>query len=232
MKKDLVLVVDMDPQSQRLLRAQLLALGYQVQVSGRGEDGIVATAEFEPEVILLATALPGIDGPETCRRIREWSRTPIIALSAGADEQTTVTALDAGADDCVTKPFRMIELLARIRAVRRRAQEWATPTAPEVPLTFRNLNIDPVRRRVVLEGRPLHLTPTEYELLRVLTSYAGRVVTHRELLTHVWGPASAADTQYLHVFVSQLRRKLESGAHPLRHILTEPGVGYQFIANA
>lgn len=232
MKKERVLIVSDEPQIQRLLRAQLLAQDFVVQVAVRGEDAILAAAEIEPELILLDLTLPGITGIETCKRLREWTQTPIIVLDGQNDAHLKVEVLDTGADDCVTKPFCMAELMARMRAVLRRARVCAAAPASAPVLTFSNLTLDLVNRRVFLVGRPLHLTPTEYELLRVLTTYAGRVLTHRELLTRVWGAESAKDTQYLHVFVSQLRRKIEPCSDTPRHILTEPGVGYQFSAEA
>jgi two-component system KDP operon response regulator KdpE len=230
MRTDRVLVVDDDPQLQRLLRAQLTAREFVVQVTGRGEDAILMAAELEPELILLSISLPGITGVETCRRQREWTLVPIIALDGKNQAELAVEALDTGADDYLPKPFVMVELLARMRAVLRRVCSGATPPSPAIPLTFDNLTLDLINRRVLLNGQPLHLTPTEYELLRVLAGHAGQLLTHREILTHVWGPESATDTQYLHVFVSQLRRKLERGADAPRHIITEPGVGYQFSA--
>jgi two-component system, OmpR family, KDP operon response regulator KdpE len=231
MRKERVLIVDDDPQLQRLLRAQLLALEMDVQVADRGEDAIKVAVEFQPDMILLAHDLPGITGLETTRRMREWTQTPIILLNGKDQKRHTVLALDTGADDYVEKPFVMAELLARMRAVLRRTRAATSPSAP-VPLTFRNLVVDLVNRRVLLDGQPLHLTPTEYELLRVLVTHAGRILTHRELLTRVWGPESSRDTQYLHVFVSQLRRKLEAHPDAPRHIFTEPGVGYCFSAEA
>lgn len=230
MKRERVLVIDDDPQLQRLLRAQLLAREFTVQVAGRGEDGILATAEFDPDMILLALSLPGITGVETCRRLREWTRTPIIALNSGGKDASTVEALDAGADDCVATPFYLAELLARMRAIQRRFRDWRGAGRNTSPLTFGNLVVDLVKRQVHLDGRLLHFTPTEYELLHVLVSYAGRIVTHRELLTRVWGPSAATDTQYLHVYISQLRRKLEADPDAPRHFRTEPGVGYEFLA--
>ena len=232
MRKERVLVVDDDPQLQRLLRAQLQALEMDVQVADRGEDAIKATAEFEPDLILMNIDLPGIDGVETTRRLRQWTQTPIIALDSQDQESHTVEALDTGADDHVEKPFSMAELLARMRAVLRRSRAADAAAHTAATLTFRNLTLDLVNRRVLLDGQPLHLTPTEYDLLRVLATHAGRVLTHRELLTRVWGPGASRDTQYLHVFVSQLRRQLEARPNAPRHIFTEPGVGYQFAAEA
>ena len=229
MKKERVLVVDDDRQIQRRVQAQLRTLEFVVRTADRGEDALVAAAEFEPDLILLALALPGISGMETCRRLREWTETPIILLDSQDQEQLKVEALDTGADDCVTKPFSMAELLARMRAVLRRARNGTAGPAQATLLKLRNLTLDLVRRHVLLDGLPLHLTPTEYELLRVLAANAGRVLTHREILTRIWGPASACDTQYLHVFVSQLRRKLEPHPDAPRHIVTEQGVGYEFI---
>jgi two-component system KDP operon response regulator KdpE len=230
MSGERVLVVQSDPKLQRLLQAQLLALEYAVQVANRGEDALIVAAEFEPELILLANVLPGINGVETIRRLREWTRTPVIVLDDQADEHRTVEALDAGADDYVRIPFRMPELLVRMRAVLRRVRERARSPAVAALLTFRNLTLDLTNRRVLLNGKPLRLTPIEYDLLRVLILHAGRVLTHRELLTKVWGAESSGDTQYLHVIISQLRRKLQPRSDGPRHILTEPGVGYQFAA--
>ncbi|MCW3097308.1 MAG: Fis family transcriptional regulator [Chthonomonadaceae bacterium] len=230
MKRGRVLVVENDPQCQRLLRVQLSAQEFAVQVIDRGEEALIAAAEIEPDLILLSMSLPGINGLETCRRLREWTRTPIIVLDSKEEEPLRVEALEAGVDDCVAKPFRTAELLARMRAVLRRTHDWTDLSAATPPLIFRNLTVDMACRRVLLDGRPLHLTPTEFELLRILTLYAGRVLTHREILTRIWGPASATDTQYLHVFVSQLRRKLEPHAGTPQHIITQPGIGYQFSA--
>ena len=190
------------------------------------------TAEFEPDMILLAHGLPGITGVETTRRLCEWTQTPIILLNGKDQKRHTVLALDTGADDYVEKPFVMAELPARIRAVLRRARRVSPLPASEAPLNFRNLTMDLLNRRVLLNGQPLHLTSTEYDLLRVLTTHAGRVLTHRELLTRVWGPESSRDTQYVHVFISQLRRKLALHADAPRRIPTEPGVGYCFSAEA
>jgi two-component system KDP operon response regulator KdpE len=232
MPRERILVVDNDPLRQRLLRSQLLALEMDVRVASRGEDALMAAAEFEPDLILLAHDLPGISGVETTRRLREWTQTSVIVLNGRDQEPRTVEALDAGADDYVDKPFEMAELLARMRAVLRRVRAAAASPLPPMPLTFRNLTLDLVSRRVLLDGQPLRLTPTEYELLRVLATHAGRILTHRELLTRVWGPESSQDTQYLHVFVSQLRRKLEARPNAPRHVFTEPGVGYRFADEA
>jgi two-component system, OmpR family, KDP operon response regulator KdpE len=231
MKRERILVADENPQCQRLLRAHLTARNFLVQTAGLGRDALTTAADFDPNLILLEARLPDISGTETCRRLREWTRAPIICLLDPEEEsvETTVAVLEAGADDCVSKPLNVPELLARVNAVLRRTKEWCETTSPAMtPLAFGDLTIDLINRRVRLGDKPLHLTPTEYELLRLLATYAGRVLTHRELLIRVWGPESACDTQYLHVFVSQLRRKLEPRPDAPRYIFTEPGVGYCF----
>jgi len=230
MSHERVLLVDPEIQRQRRLRAQLQAMGFEVRVADRGEDALTLAAEFEPEVILLSAELPGMTGVETCRRLREWTPAILIVLNGEDHEHLSVDALNIGADDFMCRPFSMAELLARMRAILRRVRETLALRTVMTTLVYRNLTMDLVNRRVILDERPLHLTPTEYELLRVLATHAGQVLTHRELLTRVWGPESMGDTQYLHVFIPQLRRKLEPRADSPRHILTEPGVGYCFSA--
>lgn len=229
MNRGRILIVDTDLQCRRLLEPQLLALENNVRVVDRGEDGILAAAEFEPDLILMALSLPGISGLDTCRRMRECTRAPIIVLDEEGHDRM-VDALDQGADDYVTKPFRMDELLARMRAVLRRGRERGDTRPPATVLTLGGLTIDLINRAASVAGRPLHLTPTEYDLLRLLASHPGSVLTHREILTHVWGATSADDTQYLHVFVGQLRRKLDTRHADSTYIFTEHGVGYRFSA--
>jgi two-component system KDP operon response regulator KdpE len=231
MKRERILVADENPQCQRLLRAHLTARNFLVLTAGLGRDTLSTAADFDPHLILLEAKLPDISGIETCRRLREWTRAAIICLLDPEEEpgKTTIAVLEAGADDCVSKPLNVPELLARVNAVLRRTREWCETTSPAVtPLAFGDLTMDLVNRRVSLGDKPVHLTPTEYDLLRLLATYAGRVLTQRELLIRVWGPESACDTQYLHVFVSQLRRKLEPRPDDPRYIFTEPGVGYRF----
>lgn len=219
-----ILVVDDERQIRRLLRTSLSAQGYQVVEAMNGEEALALAATAEPALVLLDLGLPDLDGTEVIRRIREWSAVPIVALTVRSSEEDKVRALDAGADDYVTKPFGMAELLARVRAgLRRRIQEsGASPV-----YRFAGLVVDLVRRLVTVDGQEVRLSPKEYELLRVLVQNAGRVVTHRLLLNEVWGPAHVEDTQYLRVYVGQLRQKLADDPLSPRFILTEPGVGYR-----
>ena len=221
-----ILVVDDEPQIGRLLKTALSARNYEVAVAADGQAGLELAASWRPDVILLDLGLPVIDGLEVCRQVRSWSQVPIIVLTVRDAEHEKVAALDLGADDYLTKPFGMDELLARIRVALRHA---ARPAAPEEPaLRFNELQIDLAHRLVTISGQEVHLTPTEYELLRVLATHAGKVLTHRLLLREVWGSAYEQDVPTLRVFITQLRRKIEADpAHPV-HILTEPGVGYRF----
>jgi two-component system KDP operon response regulator KdpE len=222
-----VLVVDDEPQIRRFLRVALSAHGYETSEAEGGEAAIRLAATEAPDVIILDLGLPDLSGTEVISRLREWSQTPIIVLSVRGQEKDKIEAFDRGADDYVTKPFGMGELLARIRAaLRHRLQE-----AGHAPV-FRSgpLAVDLVKRHVSRGGAEVHLSPKEYDLLRLLVQHAGRVVTHQQLLREVWGPAQARETQYLRIYIGQLRVKLEPDpAHP-RLILTEPGVGYRLVA--
>ena len=221
-----ILVVDDEPQIGRLLKTSLGARGYQVAVASDGLAALDMAANWRPDLILLDLGLPLIDGLEVCRQVRAWSQVPIIVLTVRDAEEDKVAALDLGADDYLTKPFGTDELLARIRVALRHA---ARLSATEEPVRhFGDLMIDLARRLVIVRGQEVHLTPREYELLRVLATEAGKVLTHSMLLRAVWGGGYEQDVPTLRVFVTQLRRKIEADpAHPA-HILTEPGIGYRF----
>jgi two-component system KDP operon response regulator KdpE len=221
----LVLVIEDEPQVRRFLRTSLKAHGFAVIEAENGALGLREAAQHVPELVLLDLGLPDLDGTEVVRRLRTWSRVPVLILSARGEERNKVEALDAGADDYLTKPFGFAELLARMRAALRRA---ARPDGPEESvLAHGPLRIDLGRRRVELDGQEVHLTPIEFRLLAVLARHSGRVVTHKQLLTEVWGPQSAAETQYLRVYMTHLRRKLEPEPSRARIFHNEAGVGYR-----
>lgn len=226
MKKTRILVVDDEPQIGRMLRTQLTARGYDVEHVTTGSDALVSIGENPPDLILLDLGLPDMEGMEVCRRLREWSAVPVIFLTVRDEERTKVQALDVGGDDYVTKPFGIPELLARVRAVLRRKQEQ--PSTPSALFESGDLKVDFTARKVSVSGSEVRLTPTEYELLRLFILHADKTLTHRQLLTQIWGPEATTETQYLHVFIRQLRRKLELDPAKPRHFVTEPGVGYRF----
>ncbi len=218
-----VLVVDDEPRLLRSLRAILTGHGYDVVTASSGEVALAEVARRLPDVILLDLMLPGIDGLEVCRRVRERSGAPIIVLSAQGEERTKVAALDLGADDYLTKPFGAAELLARLRVALRHAS--GTRGAPVVEVDA--LRIDFERRHVTMSGREVPLTPKEFDVLKYLVGNAGRVLTHTMILRAVWGSEYATETQYLRNVVLALRRKLEPDPARPRLILTEPGIGYR-----
>lgn len=221
-----VLIVDDEAQIRRALRTGLTGHGYAVDVAEDGESALMAIAAHQPDVIVLDLVMPGIDGFEVLRQLRAWSRVPVLVLSAHGQEHDKVEALDLGADDYLTKPFGMAELLARLRAVLRRAG------APQDPvLRLGDVAIDLARHVVTRSGAEIHLTPTEYDLLRVLATDADKVLTHRQLLERVWGGYAAENTQQLRVYINYLRRKLEVDPARPDLILTEPGVGYRLKAD-
>jgi two-component system KDP operon response regulator KdpE len=223
----LVLVVDDEPQIRRALRTSLEAHGYQVATVGTGEEGVVGAAEHAPDLVLLDLGLPDIDGTEVIRRVRGFSDVPVIVLSVREGQQDKVAALDAGADDYVTKPFGMEELLARARAAMRRKQ----PEEPPPPVQrFGELQVDLARRLVVRNDVPVHLTPTEYSLLEALVTNPGKLLTHQWLLRKVWGQGYGTETTYLRTYVRTLRKKLGDDAQAQALIVTEPGVGYRWVA--
>jgi two-component system KDP operon response regulator KdpE len=220
-----MLVVDDEPQILRSLRTALTAAGYDIQTAATGEEALRLLQGRLPDLVILDLVLPGISGLEVCRRLREHSSVPILVLSARGEERDKVAALDLGADDYLTKPFGVEELLARIRAALRRA---AGVRGPSTVIAAGDLRVDVDRRLVTRAGVQVHLTATQFNLLKTLVVHAGRVLTHAYLLRTVWGPEYEGETQVLRVFIAQLRRKVEQDpAHP-RHIRTEPGVGYRF----
>ena len=221
-----VLVVDDEPSILRALRINLTARHYQVTTASDGAGGLAAVARERPDVMILDLGLPDMHGTEVIRGVRGWSSTPIIVLSVWGQEAQKVEALDAGADDYVTKPFGMDELLARLRAAVRRA----SPAPDEPVVTTGDFTVDLAAKRVIRPGGDVRLTPTEWQLLEVLVRNRGRLVTQRQLLQEVWGPAYQTESNYLRVYVAQLRRKLEPEPSRPRYLLTESGMGYRFAA--
>jgi two-component system, OmpR family, KDP operon response regulator KdpE len=221
-----VLVVEDEPQVMRFLRATLPTQGYRLVEAVTGQQGLVEAATRTPDLILLDLGLPDLDGVEVTRRLRGWSKTPIIVLSARGQESDKIQALDAGADDYLTKPFGMGELLARMRVALRNAAR-AGEGAAEPVFEVGELRVDLSARRVAVAGREVHLTRTEYNLLATLVKHAGKVVTHRQLLRDVWGPGAAGQSHYLRVYMGQFRHKLESDPARPRYLETETGVGYR-----
>jgi two-component system, OmpR family, KDP operon response regulator KdpE len=220
-----VLVVDDEPQIRRTLAINLRARGYQVDLAATGEEALKAAAHQQPDVVVLDLGLPGIDGLQVIHGLRGWTRVPIIVLSVREREADKVAALDAGADDFVTKPFGINELLARLRAAVRRA----TPSDEQVLIVQTpDFRVDLAAKQVVRDGKEVRLTPTEWQLVELLVRNPGRLVSQRQLLHEVWGPKYREETNYLRVFMAQIRRKLEPDpAHP-RYFITEPGMGYRY----
>jgi two-component system KDP operon response regulator KdpE len=224
-----ILIVEDDPQIRRFLRATFGAERYRFHEAVTAEEGIAQAAARQPDLMVLDLGLPDRDGLEVIRKVREWSQTPIIVLSARGQEKDKIAALDAGADDYVSKPFAVGELLARVRAALRRA---ATLSDGDSGAAFRagEITVDLIRRVVSVRGNEVHLTPIEYKLLQTLIRHVGKVITQRQLLIEVWGPQHSEEGQYLRVYMAQLRRKLEADPARPRHLLTEPGVGYRLVA--
>jgi two-component system KDP operon response regulator KdpE len=218
-----ILVIDDEQAIRRFLRVALSAQGHKVVEAETGADGLTAAGTSRPDVIILDLSLPDVDGIEVLRRLREWTATPVIVLSVRGQEEDKVAALDAGADDYVTKPFTIGELLARIRV----ALRHATRQTDEPVFSTGDLAVDLARRLVTVAGEEVPLTPTEYDLLKALVTYAGKVLTHHQLLTQVWGAAYQRERHLLQVNISNLRRKLERDPARPQYILTEAGVGYR-----
>jgi two-component system, OmpR family, KDP operon response regulator KdpE len=224
MSGPLVLVVDDEQQILRALRTSLQAAGYEVETADTAEGALTAAAMRPPEAVILDLVLPDGSGTEVCRQLRTWSSAPVIVLSVVDDEAEKVAALDAGADDYVTKPVGIDELLARLRAVLRRAVPSGEPV-----ITVGELEVDLEKREARVKGKPVHLTPHEFELLRYLARHEGKLLTHRMILQEVWGPGYGDATNILHVNVSQLRRKIEPDPARPRYLLTESGAGYRLV---
>jgi len=222
-----ILVVEDEPEIRRFLRSALGADGYRVVEAESGARGIVDAGTHKPDLAIVDLGLPDMDGTEVIRRIRAWSPMPIIVLSARAREQAKIEALDAGADDYVTKPFGVGELLARLRVALRHAARTATGGSPVV--RFGKVEVNLERREVVRDGRDIHLTPIEFRLLACLAQHLGMVVTHRQLMREVWGPAYVEHTHYLRIYMKQIREKLEDDPVRPNHLLTESGVGYRLV---
>ncbi|HMS84126.1 MAG TPA: response regulator [Nitrospira sp.] len=220
-----ILLIEDEPEIRRFLRTTLPAHGFRLYEAMTGKDGLAEAKARNPDLILLDLGLPDLEGNEVIRRIREWTTTPIIVLSARDQEHAKVAALDLGADDYVTKPFGVQELLARVRTALRHAAQSAD--TPDSVFVLGDLKVDLGRRQVFVSGKEVHLTPIEYRLLTTLIRYAGKVLTHRQLLKEVWGPLHVGEGHYLRVYMRQLRNKLEkTPAHP-RYLVTELGVGYR-----
>ncbi len=221
---DTILVVDDEPQILRALQTTLRGAGYEVVTAATALEALTAAATRLPDAIILDLVLPDGSGTEVCRELRTWTSTPVVVLSAVGQESEKVAALDAGADDYVTKPFGVAELLARLRAVLRRA-----PGRGEPVVTVGELTIELDKQLVTIAGRRVRLTPHEYALLRLLAVNEGKLLTHRAILREVWGPRYGDESHYLHVYVSQLRRKIERDPRRPRYIVTEPGAGYRLV---
>ena len=221
-----VLVVDDEPQIVRGLRTNLVARGYVVDTAADGETALDLAARHRPDVVIVDLGLPGIDGAEVIRGLRTWTAVPIIVLSAREQESEKVDALDAGADDYVTKPFGMGELLARVRASERRA---VTPDAEEAVVRTKAFTVDLAAKKVIGgDETAVRLTPTEWHLVEILVRHPGKLVSQRQLLQEVWGPRYEEETNYLRVYMAQIRRKLEPEPARPRYFITEPGMGYRF----
>jgi two-component system KDP operon response regulator KdpE len=220
-----ILVVDDEPQILRALQMKLRGAGYSVDTAASASDALAQAAMRPPEAVILDLLLPDGSGTDVCRELRRWSSAPILVLSAVGEEKEKIAALDAGADDYVTKPFSGDELLARLRAALRRTGPSAEPV-----LELGELRIDRDKRSVTMRGKPISLTPTEYDLLRLLAENEGKLLTHPAILRAIWGPAYREESNYLHVYVSHLRRKIEPDPARPRYLLNQPGVGYRLVS--
>jgi two-component system, OmpR family, KDP operon response regulator KdpE len=231
-EKRRILIVDDESQITRVLRRGLITHGYDVRVAADGESALETFNDWTPDLVVTDLSMPNMDGLELCRKLRLVSQLPIIVLSVRGEERIKVEALDAGADDYVMKPFGMDELLARIRAALRRVPEPQGESGALTILDVGAFRIDLESRSVIVSGREVHLTPKEYDLLIYLFRHPGKVLTHRTLLAAIWGGESVEQTEYLRVFIGQLRKKIEPDSAAPRYILTEPWIGYRFDPGA
>lgn len=222
-----ILVIDDEPPIRKFLRIALEASGFEVADAGDGREGVAKSATLAPDLVILDLGLPDMDGKDVVARIREWSQVPILILSVRDAEPEKVAALDAGANDYVVKPFGTAELLARLRALLRTSK--AAGGEQKAQITQGDLTVDLARHEVSLSGNPVRLTPKEFALLALLVRHAGRILTSRQILKEIWGPAHQEDPQYLRVFIGRLRQKLGDDPSEPRFILNEPGVGYRFL---
>jgi two-component system KDP operon response regulator KdpE len=226
-QKTKILVVDDEPKIRMFIRANLQARGYDVYLAQDGSEALEIAARVLPDVIVLDVAMPGMDGIEVCRKLREWTDTPIIILSVKEDEKIKVRALDEGADDYITKPFSLEELLARVRVALRHTA--GVPVAARIVFTAGDLEVDMTKRLVYLRRELVKLTRTEYELLVYLVNNIGKVLSHNEILQNVWGPEYGGESEYVRVFIGQLRRKIEDDPSNPQFIVTVPRIGYRFV---
>ncbi len=227
MNQSKILIVDDEKAIQRFLRNALSGGEFALHEAETGQEALAAAAQLRPDLIILDLGLPDMDGLEVIHRLREWTKIPVIVLTVRERESDKISALDAGADDYLTKPFGIGELLARMRAALRRSVQEASEPAYKIE----GLEVDLARRRVLVGGREIQLTPTEYDVLKLLVMHAGKVLTHRHMLSQIWGPTYLEQPHILRVTISNLRHKLEPEPERPRYILTEPGVGYRLKAN-
>ena len=231
-QKPRILIADDEPQITRVLRTGLTTRGYEVRVAADGESALDTFNDWHPDLVVTDLAMPNVGGLELCKRLRVVSQIPVIVLSVKGEEKIKVEALDAGADDFVTKPFSMEELLARIRATLRRVPASTSDDNASTVLEMGDFRLDVETRTVTVRDDEIHLTPKEFELLAHLMRHAGKVLTHRKLLSAIWGANYAEQTEYLRVFIGQLRKKIERDPATPRYILTEPWIGYRFDPGA
>jgi two-component system, OmpR family, KDP operon response regulator KdpE len=220
-----ILVVDDEPQILRAVEMKLRGAGYAVETAGTAEEALMKAGMRPPDAVILDLLLPDGRGTDVCRELRTWSSAPVLVLSAVGEEGEKIEALDAGADDYVTKPFSGDELLARLRAALRRTSSSVEPT-----IEIGDLTIDLEKRAVTMEGNPVSLTPIEYDLLRLLATNEGKLLTHPTILREIWGPAYREESNYVHVYVAHLRRKIEPDPARPRYLLNQPGVGYRLVS--